>query len=444
MNEYEEDTWNIASWKADIPGKVSYVKHLLSCSQFPECSRDVILMLEKYFQAYAPDTPPNPGLYLSAFLDDVVDLYIFHSKSSGSKPLSAIQELQLLEVICSCFQDQPSDIVRCGVFYLLFGISSQDIKDGKVERKVEILTKLISMAVALQCNLLLESMATWMQRHHHLPSLVLKVTSSIVEDYTCLVPASLPFLQILACHSPQMACQLMIALISLYPVVSSDNKQGESLSVGSSNRPPLALLRVVASWVSENPELCIMTCPSNLLTVGSLRGSVAPPESTSLPIGPVLGLLRWVVLMPLHLNGFTSNLHVYKDSRVLCSQLHLAIIQAFLLAGKDKEDPQDEMELEPGEVMDESDSQHLIKGTDLKELSQDMKKLIDKLATVEFSHSIIAQQVQLSMDRFAQILQVAMATGCLSAAKDELQSVRERLPSNRLLSTVIQSLDNSP
>lgn len=123
---------DIASWKADIPGKVSYVKHLLSCSQFPDCSRDVIHMLEKYFKAYAPDMPPNPGLYLSAFLDDVIDLYIFHGKGSGAKPLSAIQELQLLEVICSCFQDQPSDIVRCGVFYILFGISGQDIKDGKV------------------------------------------------------------------------------------------------------------------------------------------------------------------------------------------------------------------------------------------------------------------------------------------------------------------------
>ena len=89
-------------------------------------------MLEKYFKAYAPDMPPNPGLYLSAFLDDVIDLYIFHGKGSGAKPLSAIQELQLLEVICSCFQDQPSDIVRCGVFYILFGISGQDIKDGKV------------------------------------------------------------------------------------------------------------------------------------------------------------------------------------------------------------------------------------------------------------------------------------------------------------------------
>ena len=90
-------------------------------------------MLEKYFKSYEPETPPNPGLYLSAFLDDVIDLYIFHSKGSGAKALSAIQELQLLEVICSCFQDQTSNIVRCGVFYLLFGISSQDIKEGKVE-----------------------------------------------------------------------------------------------------------------------------------------------------------------------------------------------------------------------------------------------------------------------------------------------------------------------
>ena len=65
------------------------------------------------------------------------------------------------------------------------------------------------------------------QRHHHRPGIVLKVTSSIVEDYTCLVPASLPFLQSLASHSPLMACQLMIALISLYPVVTDDKQKGQ-------------------------------------------------------------------------------------------------------------------------------------------------------------------------------------------------------------------------
>lgn len=180
----------------------------------------------------------------------------------------------------------------------------------------------------------------------------------------------------------------------------------------------------MASWVGNNPDLCLLTCPTNLLTAGRLRGSVAPPEPTPLPLGPILGLLRWVVLMPLACDSTTSDGHTHHESRLLYSQLHLAIIQAFLSAGKDKEDPQDEMELEPGEVMDESDSRHLIKGTDLRELTQDMSKLIDKLKTEEFNLSIIDQQVQLSVDRFAQTLQVAMSTGCLSAAKGNICVVK--------------------
>ncbi|KAJ7381628.1 hypothetical protein OS493_040037 [Desmophyllum pertusum] len=147
--------------------------------------------------------------------------------------------------------------------------------------------------------------------------------------------------------------------------------------------------------------------------------------------------------MPLACDNAVSDGHTHHESRLLYSQLHLAIIQAFLLAGKDKEDPQEEMELEPGEVMDESDSRHLIKGGDLKELTQDMTKLIEKFKTVEFNDNVIEQQVQLSMDRFAQTLQVAMATGSLSAAKDELLSMCKRLPANRLLSTVIESLDTN-
>ena len=77
------------------------------------------------------------------------------------------------------------------------------------------------------------------------------------------------------------------------------------------------------------------------------------------------------------------------------------------------------MELEPGEVMDESDSSHLIKGADLRELTQDMINLIEKIKTAEFKHSF-DQQVQLSLDRYAQTLQVAIATGCVSASKGEL------------------------
>lgn len=47
------------------------------------------------------------------------------------------------------------------------------------------------------------------------------------------------------------------------------------------------------------------------------------------------------------------------------------------------------MELEFGEVMDESDFRYFIKGIDLKEMSQDMKKLIDKLRILDFNNGII-------------------------------------------------------
>lgn len=183
----------------------------------------------------------------------------------------------------------------------------------------------------------------------------------------------------------------------------------------------------MASWVSQNPDLCSTTCSATLLTTGRLRGSIAPPESTPLPSSPILGLLHWVVLIPLVGSSAARDGHTLHETRLLCSQLHLGIIQAFLLAGKNEENPQDEMELEPGEVMDESDSRHLIKGTDLKQLTQDMTKLIDKLKIVEFNHSITDQQVQLSLDRFAQTLQVAIATGCLSATKGNSVIFTQRL-----------------
>lgn len=80
----------------------------------------------------------------------------------------------------------------------------------------------------------------------------------------------------------------------------------------------MVFFRVVVFWVSENFEFCIMICFFNFLIVGSLRGLVVFLEFIFFFIGFVLGLLRWVVLMLLYLNGFISNLYVYKDFRVLC------------------------------------------------------------------------------------------------------------------------------
>ena len=112
-----------------------------------------------------------------------------------------------------------------------------------------------------------------------------------------------------------------------------------------------------------------------------------------------------------------------QESRLLCSQLQLAIMQAFLLAGKDKEDPQDEMELEPGEVMDESDTRHLVKGTDLKHLAYDIVRLIKRSKASGSNCSAVDQNIQLALDRFSQTLQVAIASGCISATKGKYQVI---------------------
>ena len=122
----------MSSWKTDIPKKVAYLEHCLSHSEFPETSRQVVHLLERYFKGYVPGAPPKPGLFESAFLNNMVDSYIFHSKESGGVKLSATQELALLELLCACFQNQSVDIVRCAVFNLLFGFSSSEAKENKV------------------------------------------------------------------------------------------------------------------------------------------------------------------------------------------------------------------------------------------------------------------------------------------------------------------------
>ena len=54
------------------------------------------------------------------------------------------------------------------------------------------------------------------QRHCDAKAVVMKVASSVVDDYTNLVPASLPLLEALTAHSPLMASQILIVLTCIY------------------------------------------------------------------------------------------------------------------------------------------------------------------------------------------------------------------------------------
>lgn len=87
--------------------------------------------------------------------------------------MSALQELQLLEIMCSCFQEQSRDTVRQMMFSALFQLQGNQADESRMLQ----LSKLVSMAVAMGRVPILECAATWLQVRvktiHHLLVFVL-------------------------------------------------------------------------------------------------------------------------------------------------------------------------------------------------------------------------------------------------------------------------------
>lgn len=73
--------------------------------------------------------------------------------------MSALQELQLLEIMCSCFQEQSRDTVRQLMFSALFSLQ----RNQADESRMSLLSKLVSMAIAVGRVPILECAATWLQ-----------------------------------------------------------------------------------------------------------------------------------------------------------------------------------------------------------------------------------------------------------------------------------------
>ena len=69
--------------------------------------------------------------------------------------LNAVHELQLLEMICSSLQEAPEQS-RYNIFSAIFG--------GHVDSvKINLLSKLVSMAISISCAAVLGCAALWMQ-----------------------------------------------------------------------------------------------------------------------------------------------------------------------------------------------------------------------------------------------------------------------------------------
>ncbi|XP_030016323.1 uncharacterized protein C7orf26 homolog [Sphaeramia orbicularis] len=339
---------------------------------------------------------------------DLVEEFILHAPKDRNAPvrrMSAIQELQLLEIMCSCFQEQSRDTVRQLVFSALFSLQGNQAD----ESRMALLGKLVSMAVAVGRVPILECAATWLQRTHRV--YCVRLAQVLVDDYCSMVPGSVPTLQNIHSASPRFCCQFITAVTTLYDLSS------EELT------PPLELLQMIVSWIQDDPRLVLITFLNTPL-------SGSQPVS-SLDVTPLGGLVRWCVKAPLAYRKdkkqALTNSSSENEAEVghLFSALHLSVLQVFMLLPNI---------LEKGLF----GRLALLQMESLAALTSDLSRLLDQADKHTHTSSADTHALsQLALDRLAQALQVAMANRALLCSREDLRAICSRLPHNNLLQLVL-------
>ncbi|CAJ0957497.1 unnamed protein product, partial [Ranitomeya imitator] len=376
---------------------MSDIRHSLLRRDALSAAKEVLYHLDIYFSSQL-QSAPVPMVEKGPI--DLLEEFIFQvPKDRGSHKVSrftALQELQLLEILCNYFQDQTKEAVRQVIFSSLF--SPQGNKAD--EQRMALLGKLTSMAVAV-CRLpVLECAASWLQRT---PAVYcVRLAKALVGDYCGLVPGSVQTLKQIFNVSPRFCCQFITAVATLYDMSS------EELI------PPHDLLEMIVSWIFEDPRLILITFLNT-------------PITANLPIGyldfsPLMGLVRWCVIAPLAYRrkqkaagggpiGVDQNLY---------SKLHLSVLQGLM-------------------VLQTHLTEKSLYGRLALIIFEQLVPLVEELGQLceELNPLNAEQEMELALDRLAQALQVSMATGALLCTRDDLRTLCARLPHNNLMQLVV-------
>ncbi|KPP58174.1 hypothetical protein Z043_124021, partial [Scleropages formosus] len=329
--------------------------------------------------------------------------------------MSSMQELQLLEIMCSYFQEQSKDAVRQLIFSALFSPQGGKADDSRMA----MMGKLVSMAVAVCRVPILECAASWLQRTHAL--YCVRLAKVLVDDYCSLVPGSIQTLRQIYTASPRFCCQFITAVTALYDLSS------EELI------PSSGLLEMVVTWITDDPRLSLITFLNMPISANMPLGSLG--------ITPLVGLVRWCAKSPLSYkrnskapvaNGHTGKLARESveegvDLDPLYSKLHLSVLQILLMLQAHLTEKNLFGRLE------------LLQFEQMVQLVEELGRLVEELNPLNAT-----REIELSLNRLAQVLQVAMASGALLCTREDLRPICSRLPHNNLLQLVMSGPVQQP
>ena len=440
-----EDIWNAFSWRSHISGKINLMQKYFEGLSFPESFKQMIDFFDTYFVAFLDEDNRNieeglPTKLKHSNVPRVIVDACFFTILDDSK-FTALQELRLLELMCTYYQVEKLDVPRYLVFECIFG-SLVDDETKLQDVKIKFLGKLISLAAATECKLILESFAILLQKVGK-SAKYLPVISHLVNDYCILVPSASNVLENAIQISPLFALQIVEVLPVLYsfhekPQQGGKDADDEDYPGIHQGLPAIALLTITGSWLSSNPK-CFTSRKihgfTSLPSIYSSLDEIIPAKKSACPI---TGLLAWSVLSPLFAGVKIGNRLIdAEEIQKASSLLHYGILNYFALHRKgDSSASGDEDELEPGEVSEERKPvEELIFEADIRDVIAYLDETVENL-----NEEITKEKVGESIDRLAQIIQVSKWSGCFLPSGKKFKHALKKVPKTKLFSKVIKSL----
>lgn len=295
-----------------------------------------------------------------------------------TSPLTALSELQLLEVLFDFFNSLTSEASKNTVFLSLFSGTTAAMRSG-------VLSKLVSIAIGVPSQDVLIAAGTWMQQLGNTSPNSCKLAEALVKDFFVLVPSALHRLNVLPKIAPQFTANFLTAVGEIY--------FNENTKKNHTNFPPDCLLETVTLWVSENHKLCVAAQQTH----SALPAGAIAMEATT----PLAGLIKWCILAPLY--DQTSNLY---------SQLHLSLLNSIL----------------------EVPRANPPRAIGAQQLAAPIGYICRYMAKAKRSTN---WELNLALDRYAQAIQVALYVSCVYGNLDDFMRQLSLLPYNKLLNIVI-------
>ena len=440
-----EDIWNAFSWRSHISRKINLMQKHFEELSFPESYKQMIEFFDTYFLAFLDEDNRNiadrlPTKLKNSNVPRVIVDSCFFTFLEDSK-LSALQELKLLELICTYYRGEKLDVPRYLVFECIFG-SLIDDEPKLQDVKVKFLGELLSMAAGTECTLILDSYAILLQKVGQSNKL-LPVISHLINDYCVLVPFAFKILENVIQASPLFSSQIVELLSMLYsfhekPRENSKDADDDDYPSIHQSLPPTPLLNIIGSWLTSNPKCFTQRKMHGFTTLPSIYTSLDENIPAKMSKCPITGLLSWSVLSPLFAGvKIGSKVIDAEEIRKASSFLHYGILNYFALHSKgDTSGSGDEDELEPGEVSEEKKPiEELIFESDIRDVIAYLDETVENL-----NEEITKEKVGESIDRLAQIIQVSKWSGCFLPSSKKFKHALKKVPKTKLFSKVIKSL----